>query len=201
MLRYAITDRASLPGDESERRLALFAQVRRWAMEQIDYIQLREKELVAGELESLSRAITGILAAAGSRTKLLVNSRPDVAIAAGAQGVHLTASPGGMTPAQVCVLYASAGLPEPVVSVSCHAVEEVVSAREQRASLILFAPVFGKSAGGAEIVPAAGLEMLRAACRAAGKIPVLALGGVTEANASDCIAAGAAGVAGIRLFT
>ena len=59
--------------------------------------------------------------------KLLINSRADVAVAAGADGVHLTSAPGSLTPAQVRQLYAAAGLPEPVVSVSCHTLAEVAA--------------------------------------------------------------------------
>jgi len=83
------------------------------------------------------------------------------------------------------------------VSRACHSVEEVRAARD--ASLIVFAPVFEKvdSADGREGV---GLSVLAQACRSAGEVPVIALGGVTPENAADCIAAGAAGVAGIRLF-
>jgi thiamine-phosphate pyrophosphorylase len=64
--------------------------------------------------------------------------------------------------------------------------------------LVLFSPVFEKLAG----PPATpqGLQALHRACAAAEAIPVLALGGVTSINAQDCLAAGAAGVAGIRLF-
>jgi thiamine-phosphate pyrophosphorylase len=200
MIRYAITDRSRLAGDEATRRIALFALARQWAEQQVDYIQLREKDLSAGELEQLACAITAVIRGLKSRTKLLLNSCADVALAAGADGVHLTAAPGQLTPVQVRTLFARAGRPVPVVSISCHTLDEVLRARSEQADLILFGPVFGKTLSRTEVTPAAGLDALRAACEATGEVPVLALGGVTEANTPACIAAGAAGLAGIRLF-
>src|ERR1700679_2286025 len=119
MIRYAITDRRQLPpqnaNDEATRRIALFALARQWAEQQIDYIQLREKDLSAAELEQLACAITAMLHSLKSRTKLLLNSRADVALAAGADGVHLTAAAGRLTPVQVRTLFARAGRAVPVV--------------------------------------------------------------------------------------
>jgi thiamine-phosphate pyrophosphorylase len=66
--------------------------------------------------------------------------------------------------------------------------------------MILFAPVFEKSLGGGQHLAGAGPDRLREACVAASPLPVFALGGVTFQNAAVCIAAGAAGIAGIRLF-
>jgi len=200
VLRYAITDRSSFGAEERTRSAELIARATRWAAQQIDHIQLREKDLSAAKLEQLARAITGAISSANSKTKLLINSRADVAIAAGAAGVHLTAAPGGLSPDQVRSLFAGAGRPVPVVSISCHTLQEVIRARQQHADLILFGPVFGKIVAGAEVTPAAGLDALHAACEAAGKVPVLALGGVTGENTAACLAAGAAGIAGIRLF-
>jgi thiamine-phosphate pyrophosphorylase len=97
-------------------------------------------------------------------------------------------------------LYASAGLPEPVVSVSCHTLAEVDAARTAGVTLILFGPVFEKRADGDLISEGTGLDLLRAACAAAAPIPVLALGGITETNTAACLAADASGIAAIRLF-
>ena len=164
------------------------------------FIQLREKDLAPAEVAALAREILKAIALAGSSTKLLINSRADIAIATGAHGVHLTASPGELTPAQVRSLYASANLPAPVISISCHTLEDVQRARDDHADAILFAPVFEKVVAGQTITPGQGLDQLRAACLAALPIPVYALGGVTLENAPSCIEAGAAGIAGIRLF-
>ena len=171
----------------------------------VNFLQLREKDLPASELAELARAMLKVLRAESEGTRLLVNSRADVAVAVRADGVHLTSGEGELAPGQVRSVYAAAGLEEPIVSISCHTIAEVVRAREQGASLVLFGPVFEKvvaEGGGEETMVAGGtgIEALSAACSAAQEVPVLALGGVTEANAAKCVAAGAAGVAGIRLF-
>jgi len=200
VIRCAITEGRLRAGAEPADRQKLLALAARWAAAQVEYIQFREKDLPVAELEQLACAINGILSAAGGKTKLLVNSRADIAIAAGGAGVHLTAAPDGLTPTQVRALFANAGRPAPVISVSCHTLDEVIRASREQVDLILFGPVFGKTVAGIEVTPAAGLDALRSACVAAGEIPVLALGGVSDANTAECLAAGAKGIAGIRLF-
>jgi thiamine-phosphate pyrophosphorylase len=171
----------------------------------VDYIQLREKDLPALELESLAVDALGVLRIAaksptkmsGQRTgtRLLVNSRTDVAIACGAAGVHLRAD--DILASEVRSIWNRGGrVSSPTVGVSCHSGEEVRRAAAEGADFVVFAPVFGKS----DIAGAnpAGLNALEQACRE--KIPVLALGGVALENASACMEAGAAGIAGIRLF-
>ena len=199
MLRYAITDRQLLGGGTS----ALIAQSAKWAARGLDYIQLRERDLPAGTLAALARGMLAAIRAHGL-TKLLIHSRPDIAIAVRADGVHLAAAPGSLTPAQVRQLYAAANLPAPIVSVSCHTLEEVARAAtshpDEAATLILFGPVFEKRVGETKISEGTGLELLRDACALAAPTPVLVLGGVTLANTEACLAAGAAGIAAIRLF-
>jgi len=211
MLRYAITDQARFPGDEAAREAALLQQAARIAAEGVDFLQLREKDLSPGGLASLARKLLAIFRSHTNTPKLLVNSRADVAIAAQADGVHLTTDPDGLTPGDIRRLYSSAGLPEPIISISCHTLPEVAHARASAASLILFGPVFEKvvaHTGGAESKDATearvsegiGLNLLHLACAAAAPTPVLALGGFTPENTDACLAAGAAGIAAIRLF-
>jgi thiamine-phosphate pyrophosphorylase len=200
VLRYAITSRNLFPGDDRQQQAALLEQASRWATDGIDAIQLREKDLPAGVLTNLARNILENIHLAASPTKLLINARPDIAIAAGAHGVHLTSAPGEITPSQVRNLFASIPLSPPIITCSCHTLAEVEQARENRVDAILFAPVFGKSVAGEIVVPGQGLDHLRAACAAAAPVPVYALGGVTLDNAPACLEAGAAGIAGIRLF-
>src|SRR5271168_1548357 len=200
MLRYAITSRALHLGDEREKQAALVRQVSRWAAEGIDLIQLREKDLSDATITALAREILQTVAQTTGPTKVLINSRPDIAIATGAHGVHLTASPGELTAVQIRSLYASANLPAPIITVSCHTIEEVRRARDDHADAVLFAPVFEKMIVDHATVPGQGLDQLRAACHAAEPVPVYALGGVTFQNAPSCLEAGAAGIAGIRLF-
>jgi len=223
MLRYVITNRACFKGDEPNRYAALLAQAAHLATTGVDFLQLREKDLSADALASLTRKLLATLRAHNPAPKLLINSRADVALATCADGVHLTSAPGQLTPAQVRALYAAASLPEPVISLSCHTLAEVTRAAfaspDNRPTHILFGPVFEKvvaqeavdrkvvaedrvleNSAGRKISAGTGLDLLRAACAAAAPIPVLALGGVTHANTAATLAAGTAGVASIRMF-
>ncbi|MBS1801106.1 MAG: thiamine phosphate synthase [Acidobacteria bacterium] len=170
----------------------------RWAAEGIGLIQLREKDLGPIELADIARPMVEAIAAHPS-TRLLINGNLRAAIESHAHGVHLPAN-SVLLPAEVRRRYAVHSLPRPVVTVSCHSLAEIQIARRNETDAILFAPVFSKTVGGHEVTPAAGIEALRAACVAAAPVPVYALGGVTEENAPLCIEAGAAGIAGIRLF-
>jgi thiamine-phosphate pyrophosphorylase len=195
VLRYAITDGSHFD-DAASRHEGLITDARRWASQKIDFVQLREKELDAGELLILAERMLATFREAGGHTKLLINSRVDVALAAGAAGVHLTSQQDGLTPAQVQQLYADAA----IISMSCHSLVEVEQARALGASLILFGPVFEKRVGKVVVTEGRGIDSLRQACATAKDTPVFALGGVTVENAGVCIEAGAAGIAGIRLF-
>lgn len=201
MLRYAISDVAPHAVDFAGRWDLLKTAIRRWSAEGVDYVQLREKSLPAGELFRLAADLAQELRELRSSTRLLINSRADIALAAGAHGVHLTAAPGEMTPAQVRVLFAERGGCCPVISVSCHTAEEAKAAGRNEADVVLFGPVFEKVVQGRPTAAGAGLERLAEAVRLARPTPVLALGGVTASHLGACLEAGAAGVAGIRLFT
>jgi thiamine-phosphate pyrophosphorylase len=205
-LLYYITDRGQFRGDASARRRALLAKVAEAAHAGIDYIQLREKDLSTLELEALTREVVAVVHENQLATdhwplttRLLINSRTDVALATGADGVHLRAD--DIAPHEVRrVLDVSAHPPLTtdhfLVAASCHTPADIFRAESEAADFAVFAPVFGKrQAPGTQ---PAGLAALREACRAS--IPVLALGGVNLQNAASCLTAGAAGVAGIRLF-
>jgi thiamine-phosphate pyrophosphorylase len=206
LLLYYITDRIQFPGDENARRSALLTKVAEASACGVDYIQLREKDLPTRELESLAHAAARAvqenlqIGSGQPRTRLLINSRMDVAIACGADGVHLRAD--DISPGEVRKLwtYGAGALARescmPVVTVSCHSVPEVARAASEGADFAVFAPVFEKK--DMPEAPATGLSALREACQQG--IPVLALGGINVKNARSCIEAGAAGVAGIRLF-
>jgi thiamine-phosphate pyrophosphorylase len=208
MVRYAITDRTRFAGDQGTRQDRLIERAGCLAESGVDFLQLREKDLEPAVLALLGRKLLAVLRSHPNAPKLLINSRPDIAIAIGADGVHLTSATGSLTPAGIRQLYASAGLPEPIVSVSCHTVAEVAAAHAGAATLILFGPVFEKVVSVGEVANAAealvsegvGLSLLHLACVTAAPTPVLALGGVTPENTSATLAAGAAGIAAIRLF-
>jgi thiamine-phosphate pyrophosphorylase len=199
LLLYYITDRTQFPGDEKARQRALLAKIAEAVSCGIGFIQLREKDLPARELEALAREALRIVRRPGAEaretTRLLINSRTDVAVACGAGGVHLRSD--DISPSEVQRIWAQAGQSSrAVISVSCHSVLEVTRAASQRADFAVFAPIFEKR--DAPQASSAGLDGLREACRK--KIPVVALGGVTLENARACLDAGASGVAAIRLF-
>jgi thiamine-phosphate diphosphorylase len=205
-LLYYITDRSQFRGDEPARRRALLAKVVEAARAGIDHLQLREKDLSTRELEQLARQVAQVIQELRMenrelRTRLLINSRSDIAIAVGADGVHLRSDDIAANEARSLWTQALASSSQPVarsplLAASCHTTADVFRAESEGADFAVFAPVFEKrDAPGTE---PAGLSALRDACRAS--IPVLALGGVNVENAASCLSAGAAGVAGIRLF-
>jgi len=203
-LLYYITDRTQFPGDEAARRRALLSKIGEAVRAGVDYIQLREKDLSTRGLEDLAREVVREVSALrvenrGLRTEVLINSRTDVALAVGAEGVHLPS--GDISPAEVRRIWSQCGAgalarEKPVVTVACHSIEDVRHSESQAADLAIFAPVFEKKDRPG--TQPAGLNALREACKA--QIPVLALGGVTLENAAACLEAGAAGIAAIRLF-
>jgi thiamine-phosphate pyrophosphorylase len=171
----------------------------------VDAIQLREKDLSARELVELGIGAIEIIrrvnsvGASRAPTRLLINSRVDVAVACAADGVHLRAN--DISAADARVIFARAGVSAPLICVSCHTVQEVSLAEGHGADFAVYGPVFGKAGDQSAAI---GLSSLEAVCRkrraAQPPMPVLALGGVTVASAADCFKAGAGGIAGIRLF-
>jgi len=202
-LLYYITDRKQFPGDEDFRRAALLGKIADAARAGVDYIQLREKDLSTRELEILAREVADRVREHSPRTRLLINSRTDVALVMGAEGVHLRADDVTPRDARRIVEVASHGrltltltMTRFLVAASCHTVADVLRAESDQADFAVFGPLFGKS-GAPETEPT-GLVALSNACKV--RIPVFALGGITMENAASCLKAGAAGVAGIRLF-
>ncbi len=194
MKLYAITDRSLLAAASGDLEAALCTQADAWARAGVPWVQVREKDLAEATLARLARRLAAAVRAAGGNIRLVVNGLPAaLALDCGVDGMHLT----GGASAESIEAARRAGA---CVSVSCHTLPEVAAAQAGGADVVLWGPVFGKVVQGVEIRAGTGLSDLEEACAAAGPVPVFALGGVTAANAGECMRAGAAGVAGIRLF-
>jgi len=208
VLTYYITDRAQFAGTEPDRRSQLLQTIRQAASAEVDYIQLREKDLCARELESLAREALHLIRSESS-SKLLINHRTDIALALGADGVHLTGADIAASDARA--LTASAHRTEPfLIAASCHSSHEVRLAESHGADFAVLAPIFEKigivknGIGLEELSRAAqkdkSLDLRVEAGEARRTFPVFALGGLDLQRAALCANAGAAGIAGIRLF-
>ena len=185
MLRYYITDRLSLPPGKS-----LLDVIARAMVSGVEFIQIREKDLSARALFELAQQALALPNLSGC--KILLNHRVDVALAAGAAGIHL---PSNSPPPR---LWRAVTPPGFLIGVSCHTVAEVRAAQEEGADYALFGPVFAPRSKTSPLPPR-GLEGLAHAA-AAVTIPVLALGGITQDNAAECVNTGAAGIAAISLY-
>ncbi len=206
MLLYYITDRRQLAHDEPTRRQRLLDKIAEAAHAGVDYIQLRERDLSIRELESL--AIEAVARVSNTSTKLLINSRSDVALAASAAGVHLRSNDIAASEARA-IWAKSSGKTDCVIAASCHSLKDVLSAEGQGADFVVFGPIFGKLGSTrpplgvnaiAEVVHRGSPPDKKVEAGQSLRMPVIALGAVTLENARACADAGSAGVAGIRLF-
>ena len=190
---YAITSGATksktTPDDDEFTRILHLAEAAVAA--QLSLFQIREKNLNAHVLYELVTRATKITR--GSSTRLLVNDRLDVALAAGADGVHRTSA---SLPARV--VRGMSG-PEFLIGASTHSLETARDARDNGADFAVFGPVF-ETESKRGFGPPQGLDKLKQVASELQGFPVVAIGGITLDNAESCFAAGASGIAGIRLF-
>jgi len=161
------------------------AHAAHWIANGVELVQIREHNLPVRDLAELTRKVLQIPNPHG--TKILVNDRADVAIACKAHGVHLR--DGSLSPEN----FARPGF---LVTVSCHRIED--ARKTAGASFVLLAPIF-KPLSKTDHRPVLGTEAIVEFTRHS-QTPVLALGGIDHKNALTCIAAGAAGIAGITCF-
>ena len=189
-----MTDRRSLAATvELAERLQL-EKIEGAAKAGVDWIQIREKNLSVRKLAELA---DHAILRAGSGSAVLVNDRLDVACAVSAAGVHLGEH---SLPADEARRLVSLRCPREnfIVGVSTHSLEAAMQAEQAKADYVIFGPVYATPSKAGFGEPQ-GVQRLKEVCQRL-RIPVLAIGGITLANAGDCMAAGAAGLAAIRLF-
>lgn len=189
-LLYLITDRQQF-APQPHRQLDAIAQAAQAAPPQKLLIQIREKDLSARQLTEFVRAALAVAKPHGAR--VLVNDRLDVALAAGADGVHLRTN---SLPTEIVrrLIHRT----EFLVGVSTHSCAEAQAAESSGADFIVCGPVFptiSKASYGAPL----SLDQFAEICHRV-KLPVLALGGITMTNYAEPLARGAAGIAAISLF-
>jgi thiamine-phosphate pyrophosphorylase len=191
-----VTDRSAFSAETSVQ--SVLERIAVAARAGADWVQIREKGLGARPLIGLVRdAIDVVRRLTDGRTRVIVNDRLDVAIGAGASGVHLGHA---SIPAREAIRWCrNGGAPKDfAVGVSCHSLDDARTAEEAGVDYVFFGPVFD-SPSKREFGSPQGTEKLRKAAGAL-RIPVIAIGGVNVNNALECLKSGAAGVAAIREF-
>jgi thiamine-phosphate pyrophosphorylase len=190
-----VTDRKSLGPAASVS--SVLEKIRAAAEAGTDWIQIREKDLPARELLALVQEAVRIVKLARSNALVIVNDRLDVALAAGAAGVHLG---GESVPSSDVIRWCRTGnAPTGFrIGVSCHSAQEARAAERDGADYVFFGPIYATPSK-KPYGPPQGIARLEEVCRTV-RIPVIAIGGVDEDNAAACIREGAAGIAAIRMF-
>lgn len=149
-------------------------------------VQLREKQLPPREFYEEAKAAVAVATTRGVR--LIINDRVDVALAVGAHGVHLGQD--DMPPEAGRKLLG----PNAVIGYSTHNIEQAIAATKLPIDYLAIGPIFATTTKG-DTAPVLGLEGLRAVRQAIGSFPLVAIGGITHANARDVLKAGADSVA------
>jgi thiamine-phosphate pyrophosphorylase len=190
VILHLVTDRHRLAPSSAfaEARALLLEQARHAVAAGVDVIQVRERDLEPRELVPLVEEVVAL--ARSTATRVVVNDRLDVALAAGAGGVHLPTR--GIPPAEARRIVPDGFL----IGRSVHRIDEV---RAAAGSDYLIAGTVWPSLSKPAAAPLLGVGGLSEVVRAA-DVPVLAIGGVTVDRAHDVLATGAAGIAAIGLF-
>jgi len=186
---YLITDGTTTAEDFAEKKLQILKLIKAAVEAKISLIQIREKRLAA-------RLVFEIVSEAANftrrtDTKILVNDRADIALAANADGVHLT-----RTSLSAAIIRRS--FPRDfIVGVSAHTIEKAEIAKRHGANFVTFSPIFSSPGKG----DSQGVEKLKEVCERLKPFPVVALGGIDETNFAEVLKAGASGLAAIRFLS
>lgn len=185
-VRYLITPGSLTSSNFHSEKKNLIESIRLAANAGIELVQIREKSLPARQVYELAGDAVKVVR--GSGTKLLVNERFDIAVAAGVDGVNLTST-------SIPVDRVRASVPDGfLVGVSAHSLLEVDRARDEGADFTVLGPIFttkGKS-------NPLGIREFGDVCSTVAPFPVIGIGGIDASNANSVIDAGAAGYASIR---
>jgi thiamine-phosphate pyrophosphorylase len=199
-----VTDRRSLSPNAGSGSLdPLVRKIQELVAAGVEWVQIREKDLSGKELAHITEEAVrsaGKYSREGLTTRILVNDRLDVALSEDAGGIHLRENSAYASDVQRLVTQVRKGAPHYnfLIGVSCHSREGAVAAAESGADYLFFGPVFATPSKAAFGAPQ-GLKRLEDVCGSV-SVPVMAIGGISLENAASCIAAGAAGIAAIRLF-
>jgi thiamine-phosphate pyrophosphorylase len=187
-LIYLITSGNATDSNFPAGQAEILDVIRLSVAEGVDLIQIREKSLSARRLFELALAASALTRK--TATRLLINDRADIAVAAGANGVHLAAN-------SLSVKAVRKAFPGTLlIGVSTHSWEAAALAASEGADFAVFGPVYDTPEKG----PAKGLEALQKVCERLSPFPVFGLGGVDLSRMDEVFRAGAAGIAGIRCF-
>jgi thiamine-phosphate pyrophosphorylase len=187
-LIYLITDGETTDENYTERKSEILKLIETAIQAEISLIQIREKRLSTRLIFQLAKESARLTRKTG--TKLLINDRADIALAAKADGVHLTVD-------SLSAEIIRRSFPKKfIVGVSAHTVEEAETAKSQGANFITFSPVFSSPGKGEP----QGIEKLREVCERLDPFPVVALSGINETNYTEILETGASGFAAIRFL-
>ena len=186
-LLYLITEGKTSDRNFHEKRIQILDLIKTAVDAGISLIQIREKQLSARNVFDLASEAAKL--AKNSDTKILVNDRADIALAANADGVHLTAN-------SLSASIIRAAFPKDfMIGVSTHSVEKTVEAKRGGADFVLFGPIFQTPGKGAP----KSLDALRDVCEKVKPFPVIAIGGIDKTNYREALAV-AGGFAAIRFL-
>lgn len=184
---YLISDGTITPQNYSEKSKKLFRTIETAVENNIALVQIREKSLSAKLVFELTTQAVKI--AKNSNTKILVNDRADIALAAKADGVHLTSN-------SISTKIIRQNFPKDfIIGVSAHSLEDVIKAKDQGADFAALSPIFASQNKGKPI----GLEILQDVCEKVKSFPIIALGGIDETNYREVLQI-ADGFAAIRFL-
>lgn len=198
-----VTDSQSLGA--TEPRSDILTKIEAAVRASVDWVQIREKEMPDRQLLAIARAAVAMTnrkpaTLAGedqAGSLILVNDRLDVTLAGDAAGIHLSRE---SLPAQDVIGWRRRGknVTDLMVGLSCHTIDELCQAEDAGVDYAFFGPIFDTPTK-RPFGPPLGIAKLAAACRAT-RLNVIAIGGVTLENSAECLHAGAAGIAAIRMF-